>query len=329
VRDDRPGLSRQRSGRGFSYRAPDGALVRDRRTLARIKALAIPPAWREVWICPLPHGHLQATGRDARGRKQFRYHPRWREVRDASKYQRLSAFGRALPQIRQRLEQDLSRPGIPRSKVLALLVQLLESTFIRIGNEEYARTNRSFGLTTLQNRHVSIEGGEVRFRFRGKSGKEHTIVRRGRRLTRLVQQCRDLPGQDLFQYLDEAGTPQPVGSGDVNGYLQEIAGETFTAKDFRTWAGTVLLARELIRHPDTGEPPGHTAQVEAIARVAGQLGNTPAVCRRAYLHPALLAAYDEASHFTAWHAAVQAAVPVEGLTEDEAALLSYLERPPR
>lgn len=326
VRDDEPGITRHRSGKGFSYRAADGKTIRDREILKRIRALAIPPAWRDVWISPLPQGHLQATGRDAKGRKQSRYHPRWREVRDATKYERMLAFGSALPQIRAQVDRDLARTGIPREKVLALIVQLLEATFIRIGNEEYARSNRSFGLTTLQNRHVAIEGSEIQFRFRGKSGKAHVISHRSRRLARLVQQCRGLPGQDLFQYSDEAGIPQSVGSSEVNAYIQEISGQEFTAKDFRTWAGTVLAARELDAVvDDSAQPPGRSALVTAVKTVADELGNTPAVCRRSYVHPAVLKAFEEDEMLARWIAARRSGAQRDGLSVEESAVMRFLE----
>jgi len=242
VHDDRPGIQRQRRGKGFRYLGPDGKPVRDRDQLRRIRSLVIPPAWTDVWICPNPQGHLQATGHDARGRKQYRYHPRWRAARDETKYDRMIAFGQALPKIRARVAQDLAQSGLPRTKVLATVVRLLETTLIRVGNEEYARENGSFGLTTLRNRHVSVEGQTVRFSFKGKSGVRHSIAVDDRRLARIVQRCQEMPGQELFQYLDEDGTPHDIDSADVNAYLQEIAGQEFTAKDFRTWAGTVLVA---------------------------------------------------------------------------------------
>ncbi|MES2304574.1 MAG: DNA topoisomerase IB [Gemmatimonadota bacterium] len=323
--DDRPGLTRHRSGRGFSYRDAAGQTIRDRSTLERIRALAIPPAWTAVWICPQPNGHLQATGRDARGRKQSRYHTRWREVRDATKYERTLAFGGTLARIRAALSRDLGRNGIPREKVLALIVQLLEATFIRIGNEEYARTNRSYGLTTLQDRHVEVSGSTIQFRFRGKSGKPHAISHRSRQLARLVQQCRDLPGQDLFQYLDENGDAQTIESSDVNGYIREIAGQEFTAKDFRTWAGTVLAARALDEHRETPAPPGRSALVAAVKAVSEQLGNTPAVCRRSYVHPAVLGAFEDDDLYRQWLGAAKSGAVRDGLSGEESAVLRFLE----
>ncbi len=243
VSDTQPGIRRKRAGKGFVYVGTDGKTIRDAKELARIRSLAIPPAYTDVWICPSPNGHIQATGRDARGRKQYRYHPKWREVRDETKFGRMLAFSEALPKIRARLERDLSLPGLPREKVLATVVRLLECTCIRVGNDEYAKSNRSFGLTTLQDRHVEISGSNLRFEFRGKSGKMHKVDLNDRRLARIVQRCQDLPGEDLFQYLDDDGVRQTIGSGDVNDYIREISGQEFTAKDFRTWAGTLLADR--------------------------------------------------------------------------------------
>ncbi|HET9520183.1 MAG TPA: hypothetical protein VFO73_03970 [Candidatus Limnocylindrales bacterium] len=289
--DERPGITRRRSGRGFAYRDPDGRPVRDRDTLDRIRSLAIPPAWTDVWICPSSDGHLQATGRDARGRKQYRYHPRYRRRRDAVKFEKLLAFAAALPAIRRQVDADLARPGLSREKVLAAVVRLLELTLIRVGNDEYARLNRSFGLTTLRDRHAKVRGSSVRFRFRGKSGREHEVGLRDRRLAAVVRRCRDLPGQELFQYLDEAGNPVDVRSDDVNDYLRQIAPDV-TAKDFRTWAGTVLAYRTLraLEHPAT-EGDAKRNVVEAIRATAEHLGNTPAVCRSAYVHPVVVDAY--------------------------------------
>lgn len=296
VSDDAPGITRARSGRGFSYRDPDGRLIHDRRELARLRRLAIPPAWTSVWICPNPLGHLQATGRDARGRKQYRYHERWREVRDGTKYGRMIDFAAALPKIRARTDADLRRQGLPREKVLATVVRLLEGTLIRVGNDEYAKENRSFGLTTMQNRHVEVSGGTILFRFRGKSGVQHEVDVRDRRLAPVVRRCQELPGQDLFQYVGDDGEPHGIGSDDVNAYLKAIAGDDFTAKDFRTWAGTVLAVRAL----EELEAPGSEAEARrhvqsAIESVAKRLGNTRAVCRKCYIHPAVLDAYLEGS----------------------------------
>ena len=275
-----PGIRRQRAGKGWRYSAPDGRTIRDPEMLARIRALAIPPAWRDVWICPDGRGHIQATGRDAKGRKQYRYHARFRAVRDGAKYGRMLAFARALPRVRGKVARDLGRDELCREKVLAALVRMLETTLIRVGNEEYARTNRSFGLTTLRRAHAAVAGPEVRFRFRGKSGKDHVIAVRDRRLAAIVEQCRGLRGAALFQYVDGRGRIRRVDSGDVNGYLREITGRDFTAKDFRTWAGTVLAACGLQR----GAAPTSQAQAKrsakaAVDRVAERLGNTPAICR--------------------------------------------------
>ncbi len=285
VTDALPGISRQRSGTGLRYLAPGGKAIRKRETLVRIRALAVPPAWREVWICARDDGHLQATGRDARGRKQYRYHDRWREVRDETKYARMPAFARALPRIRRRVSQDLALPELPRDKVLATIVRLLEATRMRVGNEEYARQNDSFGLTTLRVRQVRVRGATMSFRFRGKSGVRHDIALSDRRLAAIVRRMRDLPGYELFQYVDERGDTRAVDSADVNGYLRAIAGDEFTSKDFRTWAGTVLAA-EALQTLDLSK---------AIERVARQLGNTKAVCRKCYIHPAVIEAYLDGS----------------------------------
>ena len=286
------GITRRRTGRGFSYRDASGQRVIDLETLRRIRALAIPPAWTDVWICPSPNGHVQAFGRDARGRKQYRYHARWRETRDETKYARMLAFARVLPRIRAQVERDLARPGLPREKVLATLVRLLETTLIRIGNEAYARTNKSYGLTTLRERHVDVNGSQVRFSFRGKAGKEHVIDLRDPRMARIVRSLLELPGRDVFQYLDEDGTRRAVDSNDVNAYLNEITGADFTAKDFRTWAGTVLAARALDEvRVFTSAREAKRNIVRAVERVAARLGNTPAICRRSYVHPEVLQAY--------------------------------------
>jgi DNA topoisomerase-1 len=294
--DDRPGISRRRSGRGFSYRDADGKTVRARSTLARIRALAIPPAWTDVWICPDPDGHLQATGRDARGRKQYRYHAAWRTGRDDAKFERILAFAAILPRIRRRCDRDLARRSLTRAKVLAAVVRLLELTLIRVGNDEYARLNRSFGLTTLRDRHVTVEGTAIRFRFRGKSGRQHEVSLRDRRLAGVVKRCQELPGQELFQYVDDAGQMQDVTSEDVNDYLREAARADVTAKDFRIWAGTVLAYRALCALDPAGGPAAARRNVvEAVRLSAGELGNTPAVARRSYVHPAILDAYLDGS----------------------------------
>ena len=294
VSDTMPGVRRRRAGRGFRYIGPDGAPVTDPARIAWYKRLAIPPAWTDVWICPVKRGHLQATGRDARGRKVYRYHPDWRNVRDEVKYGRMLAFARALPTIRRRVDRDLGRPGLHREKVLAAVVALLERTRIRVGNEEYARDNRSFGLTTLRNRHARIRGGSMTFAFKGKSGKEHAVQLADRRLARIVARCQELPGQQLFQYIDDAGERRGVASDDVNAYLREITGEDFTAKDFRTWAGTVLAAMALQEfHAFDSHAEAKKNVVRAIESVAEKLGNTPAVSRSSYVHPQVIDAYLE------------------------------------
>jgi DNA topoisomerase-1 len=296
VSDTRPGIRRRKVGRAVSYISATGERISDPEKLRWIRALAIPPAWTDVWISPFENGHILATGRDARGRKQYRYHPRWRDVRDETKYTRMIAFGELLPRIRERVDEDLSRPGLPREKVLAALVRLLELTFIRVGNEEYARLNRSFGLTTLRNRHVKVEGTRIRFKFRGKSGKVHEVGLKDRRLASLIRRVQELPGQDLFEYLDSDGTIQTVSSDDVNGYLREISGEDITAKDFRTWAGTVLTYRTLAcLDAASSDTEAKRNLVAAIKTVSSRLGNTPAVCRRSYVHPGVLDAYLEGS----------------------------------
>jgi DNA topoisomerase-1 len=306
---------------------PSGKPVRDADDLSRIRSLVIPPAWTDVWICPHPRGHLQATGRDARGRKQYRYHPRWRHERDSTKYERMAAFGRALPVIRRRTDADLRRAGLPRDKVLAAVVRLLERTFIRIGNDEYARTNRSFGLTTMRNGHVKVSGSTVRFIFRGKSGVEHELALDDRRLAKIVKQCRDLPGQELFQYRDADGALVDVGSSDVNAYLKAITGQDFTSKDFRTWAGTVLAA-QLLGDLDEAESEAQAKRnmVAAIDQVAGQLGNTRAVCRKSYVHPAVIDAYLDGSLKNDGQRTTRMARAIGKLTGAEAAVLGLLQR---
>ncbi|HUQ76649.1 MAG TPA: DNA topoisomerase IB [Burkholderiales bacterium] len=292
VSDADPGIGRRRAGEGFRYIRPDGRTLTDRTTLARIRSLAIPPAWTDVWICPAEDGHLQATGRDARRRKQYRYHSRWREMRDEAKYGRMIAFGTVLPSLRRRVSRDLARPGLPREKVLATVVRLLETTFIRVGNEEYARENESFGLTTLRERQVRVTGAQMRFRFRGKSGVQHEVSLTDPRLASIVRRMQDLPGEELFQYVDDDGSTHAIGSSDVNAYLKEIAGDEFTSKDFRTWAGTLLCARSL-RRLET--PPTETAGRREVARavesVSRELRNTRAVCRKCYIHPAVIESY--------------------------------------
>ncbi|HET9476806.1 MAG TPA: DNA topoisomerase IB [Dehalococcoidia bacterium] len=302
-----PGIRRQRRGKGFAYRGPEGSPVTDRATLRRIRALVIPPAWTDVWICPISNGHLQAVGRDARGRRQYRYHARWRRVRDERKFDRSLAFAEALPRIRKAVEKDLSLPGLTRRKVIATVVRLLESTLARIGNTEYARENRSFGLTTLRTRHVDLNGSEVRFQFRGKGGKDHDVSVKDPRVARVIRRCVDLPGYELFQYIDEDGERRTVDSADVNDYLRETSGADFTAKDFRTWAGTLLATGHLL----VSGPARNVRQVKqnvvaAVRAVAEQLGNTPTVCRKCYVHPAIIDAYSDGTLFAHVHPAARA-----------------------
>jgi DNA topoisomerase-1 len=316
VSDLGPGIRRKRAGKGFAYLSAEGAPVKDKETLRRIKALVIPPAWTDVWVCSDPRGHIQATGRDARGRKQYRYHPRWREVRDAVKYDRMLSFAEALPKIREQTDRDLELPGMPRDKVLALVVRLLEETRIRVGNEEYRKENGSFGLTTLRDRHVEVVGSQVRFHFKGKSGKLHKIKLQDRRLARIMKRLQDLPGQELFEYIDENGESKPIESEDVNEYLRQITGEEFSAKDFRTWSGTILAARFFREADVTPETRGSKKELaRAIARVAEELGNTPAVCKKCYIHPAVVAAY-----------LAGALKPIEDKDDDDPYKLSAEER---
>ena len=320
VTSETPGITRRRSGAGFSYRNADGALVRDEATLARIKSLAIPPAWEDVWICPDANGHLQATGRDARGRKQHRYHPRFREVRDAAKFERLAEFAKALPAIRKRIDEDMSLRGLPREKVLATIAHLLDTTLIRVGNDEYAKANKSYGLTTLKDQHAKVQGDTLRFVFTGKSGKSWKLTVKNRRVAKVVKAAQELPGQRLFQYIDTDGAPQSVTSTDVNAYLREISGADITAKDFRTWGGTVLAAAELSRLGEFDTQTLAKANVKAaIETVAMSLGNTPTICRKCYVHPALIESYlaGELKLGRSRRA---------GLSAHEAAVLAFLDR---
>ena len=292
ISDDRPGYTRRGNNGEFEYLDTQGKRIRDEQRLLRIKRLAIPPAWTDVWICPSAAGHIQATGRDARRRKQYRYHERWRELRDENKFGRLADFAKALPRIRRRVAHDTRLPGLPREKVLATVVRLLERTFIRIGNAEYARENKSFGLTTMQGRHVTVKGARLRFRFRGKSGRQHEVDVTDRRIANIVSKCQDLPGQDLFQYVDDGGEVRNVTSQDVKDYLREITNENFTAKDFRTWAGTVLAAIALGAQGECETKKQAKANVKtAVCAVAELLGNSPAICRKCYVHPAIVKAY--------------------------------------
>jgi DNA topoisomerase-1 len=322
-----PGIRRLGTPKRFRYVDPNGRRVSNRAELRRIHALMIPPAWTGVWICPNPLGHIQATGRDARGRKQYRYHPRWHEVRDEVKYGRLIAFAEALPRIRRRTGTDVRRTGLPREKVLAAVVQLLEKTLIRVGNEEYARDNQSFGLTTMRDSHAKIQGSSVRFEFRGKSGIGHAVDLRERRLVNIIKACRELPGYELFQYVDEDGKRQLIDSADVNAYLREVSGEDFTAKDFRTWAGTVLAAKalaELDVFKSTAEAKRNI--VRAVESVSKRLGNTKAVCRKCYIHPAILDAYmDGATLDTLKARAAKLARGRHVLSAEEAAVVGIIE----
>jgi DNA topoisomerase-1 len=298
VSDATPGIRRKRAGRGFCYVSPEGTTLRDRRAVQRIRSLVIPPAWTDVWICASEDGHLQAVGRDARGRKQYRYHKLYRQVRDQTKFSRMAAFAEVLPAIRARVEEDLKLPGLPKAKVMATLVKLLEATCIRIGNEEYVQQNESFGLTTLRGKHVQIGEKTLRFRFKGKSGQTQDICLTDRKLAKIVHDCQALPGQELFQYLDEDGNPSAVRSEDVNGYIREIAGQDFTAKDYRTWMGTVsaFAALEKFGLP-TSATDAKKEICEAIKGVAHKLGNRPATCRAYYVHPAILESYSDGSLF--------------------------------
>ncbi len=292
VSDDTLGIKRKRAGKGFSYIGVDGKPIRDTQELNRFKALVIPPAWTKVWICPLPNGHLQATGRDEKGRKQYRYHPDWQKIRSQTKFNRMIAFGSTLPLIREKTEEHLNLRKLSREKVLATVVRLLETTCIRVGNVEYAKENNSFGLTTMRNRHVDVSGSRVKFQFRGKSGVQHELELNDRRIARIVKQCRDLPGYELFQYFDENSDRQTISSEDVNAYLQEITGEEFTAKDFRTWAGTVAVAKSLTElGAFTSQTQAKNNITQAIKQAAKQLGNRPATCRKYYVHPAIIDAY--------------------------------------
>ncbi|MBL4832732.1 MAG: DNA topoisomerase IB [Pseudomonas sp.] len=321
VDGSQPGISRKKRGKTFQYYDPNGDRITDADEIKRINALAVPPAYTDVWICADPRGHLQATGRDARGRKQYRYHPRWREVRDIDKYSRLQEFGKALPKLRKKLEAQLAEPGFSREKVLAAVVMLLDATLIRVGNTQYAKENKSYGLTTLRTRHVDVAGSEIQFHFRGKSGIEHEISVKDRRLAKVVKRCQELPGQDLFQYLDEEGNRHTVSSSDVNDYLHQLTGADFTAKDYRTWAGTAMalaVLRELEWQPESQAKHHVVATVKDVAK---QLGNTPAVCRKCYIHPAVL------EHFNLGALSKMPRPRVrKGLKAEEVALAMFLER---
>ncbi len=328
VSDMTPGIQRKRAGKHFSYIGLDGKPIRNEEELKRIRSLGIPPAWTNVWICPNPRGHIQATGRDAKGRKQYRYHPKWREIRDETKYDRMLAFGKALPLLRERVAHDLKHTGLPREKVLATIVRLLDTTSIRIGNEEYARENNSFGLTTMRDDHVEVEGTNVEFHFRGKSGKEHTIDVKDRQLARIIKKSQDLPGHELFQFYDEHGNLHVIQSDDVNAYLHQITGQEFTAKDFRTWSGTVTATCAL---EDLGPFETQTQAkknvVRAIEAASKHLGNTPAICRKSYVHPEIIDAYLNGSLLAALKKDNEQAVveALHGLHPEEIAVLAFLD----
>ncbi|MBD2120789.1 DNA topoisomerase IB [Trichocoleus sp. FACHB-262] len=329
VNDDSPGIQRQPRGKGFVYLNIDGKLIRDRQEIQRIESLAIPPAYKDVWICPFANGHIQATGRDAKGRKQYRYHSLWRQVRDQTKFTRLIAFSDALPTLRERVDHDLGLRGLSREKVLATVVRLLETTCIRVGNETYARTNRSFGLTTMRCQHVDISGTTLRFKFRGKSGVDHDIQISDRRLARIIKRCQEIPGYELFQYLDDAGQSQCIDSGAVNTYLQEITKQDFTAKDFRTWSGTVMAALELdAMGPFQSQTQAKKNINQAIKNVAAHLGNRPATCRKYYVHPAILDAYLDGSLMSTLEKAMQqpASDSAYALNPEEMAVVAILEQ---
>jgi DNA topoisomerase I len=332
VSDAHPGIRRVRRGRGFSYVDPEGRPIRDRAELDRIAKVAVPPAWTDVWICPDPNGHILAIGRDAKGRKQYRYHPRWRSVRDEAKYEKTFDFGTKLPALRTRVRRHLREAGLPKEKVVATVVRLLDTTLMRVGNEEYARDNGSFGLTTLRDRHVKRNGSGLTLRFRGKGGKEHTLAVEDPRIARVVWRCRELSGQDLFQYVGDDGEPVPLGSSDVNDFLRDAMGEEFTAKDFRTWAASVLTARELaqLATPTTAKE-GQRALNLTVDHVAEQLGNTRAVCRNCYIHPDVIEGYLDGSLRSAYERHARAATATRGgLRADERFLLSFLRsRRPR
>ncbi|HYF16281.1 MAG TPA: DNA topoisomerase IB [Ramlibacter sp.] len=327
VTDDEPGLRRERAGEAFRYLKADGKPVQDEAMLERIRKLAIPPAWTEVWICPRADGHLQATGRDARGRKQYRYHPRFREVREETKYEHMLEFARALPAIRKAISAHMSLRGLPREKVLASVVHLLETTLIRVGNDDYAKENKSFGLTTLRDRHVSVEGGELRFNFKGKSGKTWKLQVKNRRVAKVVRACQELPGQRLFVYEDDDGQIREVTSSDVNEYLREITGRDITAKDFRTWAGTVMAALALQEVEKVDSQAAQKKNIRAaVERVAARLGNTPAICRKCYVHPEVFAAYAEGELLLEVDRKLEAQLEKSGsLNPEESAVLTLLQ----
>jgi len=327
VTDKKPGITRRRVDADFEYIGVDGQPITDEKTLDRVKGIGIPPAWENVWIAPIARGHIQATGRDAKGRKQYRYHPKWRAIRDETKYSRMVLFGETLPMIRKFIVRDLAQHGLPREKILATVVTLLDETHIRIGNEEYARENESYGLTTMQHEHVDVAGSRIHFEFRGKSGKDHVVDVKDRRIAKIVKQCEELPGHELFQYLDHDGERHTIESNDVNEYLHRITGQHFTAKDFRTWAGTVVAAHTLKElGPFESETQGKKNVVEAVKRAAAELGNTPAICRKSYVHPGVVDAYLRGTLLAApeLQEEREAAESREGLHPEEAEVLALV-----
>jgi DNA topoisomerase I len=329
VSDEEPGIRRRKSGKGFTYTRPDGKKVEDGSTLERIKSLAIPPAYTDVWICAKANGHIQATGRDAKGRKQYRYHPAFREVRESTKYEHMLEFAKGLPAIRKTIDEHMSLRGLPREKVLATVVHLLENTLIRVGNSDYVKQNKSYGLTTLRDPHVKVEGGELRFQFKGKSGKTWRLQVKDRRVAKIVKACQDLPGQDLFQYLDENGEQQSITSADVNAYLKEITGTEITAKDFRTWAGTVLAALALAEFEEFDSDAKAKKNIRAaIEKVSARLGNTPSICRKCYVHPEVFASYLDRGLLLDIKEEIETELreDLASLRPEEAAVLALLEQ---
>jgi DNA topoisomerase-1 len=329
VSDEEPGIRRRKSGKGFTYTRPDGKKVEDRSTLERIKSLAIPPAYTDVWICAKANGHIQATGRDAKGRKQYRYHSAFREVRESTKYEHMLEFAKGLPAIRKTIDEHMSLRGLPREKVLATVVHLLENTLIRVGNSDYVKQNKSYGLTTLRDPHVKVQGGELRFQFKGKSGKTWRLQVKDRRVAKIVKACQDLPGQDLFQYLDENGEQQSITSADVNAYLKEITGSEITAKDFRTWAGTVLAALALAEFEEFDSDAKAKKNIRAaIEKVSARLGNTPSICRKCYVHPEVFASYLDRGLLLGIKEEIETELreDLASLRPEEAAVLALLEQ---
>jgi DNA topoisomerase-1 len=328
VSDEEPGIRRKKAGKGFTYQRPDGKKVEDEATLKRIASLAIPPAYKDVWICPKANGHIQATGRDDKGRKQYRYHPAFREIRESTKYERMLEFAKGLPAIRKTIDEHMRLRGLPREKVLATVVHLLENTLIRVGNEDYVKQNKSYGLTTLRDPHVKVEGGELRFQFKGKSGKTWKLKVKDRRIAKIVKACQDLPGQDLFQYLDENGERQSISSSDVNAYLKEITGRDITAKDFRTWAGTVLAALALSEFEQFDSEAKAKKNIRtAIEQVSSRLGNTPTICRKCYVHPEVFTCYLEGAMLLEIKNQVEEELreDLPSLRPEEAAVLTLLQ----